>query len=144
MGDCMIRTWSGRLAAIAALGSLALAPVRADDLPGILWETTSQMVMAGMPMAMPPTTLKVCMAREMTRPPPGGDKTCVNTNWQRTANKATWTMQCTGEMPMTGTGEMTFDAQGNYSGAINATADGMSMTIKLSGKKIGPCDKPIG
>jgi len=47
---------------------------------GILWEMTSQMVMEGMPMAMPPRTMKLCTARQWTRPPPGGDKTCVNSN----------------------------------------------------------------
>ena len=57
-------------------------------------------------------------------------------------NKATWTMQCGGQMPMTGTGEITFDSADSYTGAINATANGMNMTIKLSGKKIGTCDNP--
>jgi hypothetical protein len=140
----MIKHWHGGTVAAGTLLLLALTPVRAADPPGILWQTTSQMVMEGMPMAMPPTTLKVCMAREMTQPPPGGDQSCVNTDFQRSGNRATWKMQCSGQMPMTGTGEMTFDAQGNYTGAINATADGMSMTIKLSGKKIGTCDNPIG
>jgi hypothetical protein len=31
-----------------------------------------------------------------------------------------------------------------YSGAIDATAEGMTMKINLSGKKLGTCDKPIG
>lgn len=140
----MIRTWSGRLAAIAALGLLALVPVRAADPPGDLWQMTSQMEMVGMPMAMPPNKVKICTAREWTQPPPGGDKSCVNSNFQRTGNKATWDMTCSGDMPMTGTGEMTFDAAGNYTGSINATAEGMTIKINLSGTKIGTCDKPIG
>jgi hypothetical protein len=61
----------------------------------------------------------------------------------RTANKATWDMVCTGERPMTGTGEMTFDAQGNYTGAIHATSEGMTITINLAGTKVGTCDRPI-
>ena len=139
----MLRSWTGRLAAIAALGLLALVPVRAEDPPGILWDTTSQMVMEGMPFVMPPTALKLCMPGVWTRPPPGGDSSCVNTNFQRTGNKATWTMQCTGERAMTGTGEMTFDAQGNYTGEINAVSESMAMKIKVTGKKVGTCDKPI-
>jgi hypothetical protein len=47
-------------------------------------------------------------------------------------------------MPMTGTGEINFAADGSYTGAITATADGMSMRINLSGRKIGTCDNPIG
>ena len=52
-------------------------------------------------------------------------------------------MQCTGDMPMTGTGEITFDTPDSYTGAITATADGMSLTIRLTGTKIGTCDNPV-
>lgn len=131
------------LAAMAAL-FFALAPASAQD-PGDLWQTTSQMVMEGLPFSPPPTTLKICTAREWTQPPPGGDASCVTSNFTRVSpNKVTWTTQCSGEMPMTGTGEITFAADGSYTGAINATAEGMTMKIVLSGKKIGTCPNPIG
>jgi hypothetical protein len=132
------------MAATSAFLLLTLASARGDDPPGVLWETTSQMVMEGMPMGMPPQTVKFCAAREWTKPPPGGDASCVTSNFQREGNKVTWTMQCTGQMPMQGTGEITFDGSDSYTGAINATAQGMTMTIKLSGHKVGTCDKPVG
>lgn len=133
----------GGLVAAGSLLLLTLTPVRADDPPGILWQTTSQMAMEGMPFTPPPQSLKVCKAREWTRPPPGGDPSCVNSDFERVGNKVTWTMQCSGDMPMTGTGEMTFDGPDSYTGVIHATADGVTMTIRLSGKKIGTCDKPL-
>lgn len=138
----MIHAWPGRLAAVAFIGFLALTPVRADA-PGVLWQTTSQMVMEGLPFSPPPNTVKVCTPVVWTRPPPGGDPTCVNTNFQRTGNKVTWAMQCSGDMPMTGTGEITFDTPSSYKGAITATAEGMTILIKLSGTKLGTCDNPI-
>lgn len=138
----MTKHWQGGAVAAGILLLLALTPVRADA-PGVLWQTTSQMVMEGLPFSPPPTTLKVCRSAQWTRPPPGGDASCVNSNFQRSGNKITWTMQCSGDMPMTGTGEMTFEGTDSYTGAINATADGMAMTIRLSGKKIGTCDQPI-
>jgi len=138
----MTKHWQGGAFAAGTLLLLALTPVRADA-PGILWQTTSQMVMEGMPFSPPPTTLKLCKAKEWNKPPPGGDPSCVTTNYQRVGNKATWAMQCSGEMPMTGTGEMTFAADGSYSGVINMMADGMPMKIVISGKKIGTCDKPL-
>jgi len=140
----MLKSWSVCFAASVLLMLLVLSPARAGDPPGNLWEMSSQMSMEGMPMAMPPNRLKVCTAKEWTKPPPGGDASCVNSNFQRDGNKATWTMQCSGEMPMQGTGEITFDSADSYSGAIKATAEGMNMTIRLSGKKIGTCDKPVG
>lgn len=138
----MIKHWHGGAVAAGTLLLLVLTPVRAADPPGILWQTTSQMVMEGMPFTPPPTTLKVCSAKEWTRPPPGGDRSCVTTNYKRVGNKATWTMQCSGDMPMTGAGEMTFEGTDSYTGVITATTEGMTMLIKLSGKKIGTCDNP--
>lgn len=134
---------TARLAAASSLILLALAPAHATDPPGFEWETTSQMVMPGLPFTPPATKMKVCSPRVWTRPPPGGDSSCVNTDFVQTGNKVTWKTQCTGQMAMTGTGEITFEGEDAYTGAITATADGMNMTINLSGKKIGTCDNPI-
>ncbi len=143
MGERMNTALTVRLAAASSLILLGLAPAHASDPPGIEWETTSQMVMPGLPFSPPPTKLKVCTPRVWTRPPPGGDPTCVNSDFVQTGNKVTWTMQCSGQMPMTGTGEITFNGPDSYTGAITATADGMTMTINLSGTKIGTCNNPI-
>jgi hypothetical protein len=143
-GEYMIKAWSGRLLAACAFLLVAFAPALADDPPGILWEMKSQMSMPGLPITPPPNTVNVCTAREWTQPPPGRDTTCVNSNFQRSGSKVTWDMQCGGEMPMTGHGEINFEGEDSYSGAIAATADGMSVTINLSGEKLGTCDHPIG
>jgi len=139
----MITTSTGRLAAAAALALLLmLLPAFAADPPGVLWETTSQMAMPGMPTQMPAQTQKVCSAKTWTKPPPGGDPSCVTSDYKMVGNKATWKMQCSGQMPMQGTGEIVFAGTDAYTGAIQATAQGMNMTIKLAGKKVGTCDKP--
>jgi hypothetical protein len=100
------------------------------------------MAMAGMPMQMAPQTQKVCSAKTWTKPPPGGDKSCVASDYKVVGNKATWKMQCSGQMPMQGTGEINFEGADAYSGVILATSQGMNMTIKLAGKKVGTCDNP--
>jgi hypothetical protein len=139
----MTGSWSGHLLVAIPLTLIGLAEVRAADPPGVLWETTSQMVMPGMPMSPPPRTAKVCAAKVWTKPPPGADRSCVQTDFRVVGNKATWKMQCTGgDMPMTGTGEITFDGTDSYTGAIDVTSEGVNMTIKLAGKKVGTCDNP--
>lgn len=129
-------------ASVAALAFFLFSPAHAADPPGILWQTTSQMTMQGMPFSPPPQSLKVCAPETWTRPPPGGDPSCVMSDYRLAGNKATWTMQCSGKPPMSGTGEMTFESSDAYTGLIKATAEGMTMTIRLTGKKIGTCDNP--
>jgi hypothetical protein len=98
-----------------------------------VWEVTTQNAMEGMPTQMPAQTTKVCAANDITQPParPG----CTNSNFQRTGNTATWDVACTGQMAMTGHGEMTFESPDSYKGTIKFAAGQMNMTIKLAGHK---------
>ncbi|MBV6424808.1 MAG: hypothetical protein NAOJABEB_02622 [Steroidobacteraceae bacterium] len=131
------REWGGIAAATVFLGvALAAEPL------GVLWQTTSQVSMPGMPYSPAPHSQQLCTHPVWTRPPPGGDPSCKTFDYKIVGNKATWKMACGGRMPMTGVGEMTFNGPDSYTGQITATADGMNMTIALSGKKIGTCDNP--
>lgn len=132
-----------RSVAAAAVVVLAAVSASAADPEGVLWEQTSQMSMEGVSMSMPQTTLQVCTSKEWKAPPQGADDTCKVSDFKRDGNKLTWTMQCTGQMPMKGNGELTFLGDDAYTGVVKATAEGMSMTIRLSGRKIGTCDKPV-
>jgi len=124
--------------------SFASLMAHADGQPGVLWETTSKMVMAGMPMGPPPNTVKLCAAQEWTSPPPPPPgQSCTQSNFQRSGNKVSWDTQCTGQMEMSGHGEITFDSADSYTGAITFNAEGTNMTINLTGKKIGECDNPL-
>jgi len=141
----MIRSWSGRLLTAASFSILASAAI-ADESPGNLWKTTSQMVMPGMPFSPPPTTMQLCTAKEWTQPPPPPEgQSCTVSNFQRhDNNKVSWDTQCTGEMEMSGHGEITFTSDDAYTGTISFSAEGMTMTMNLSGTKIDECDNPIG
>lgn len=134
--------------AASALISLALVPPLAAQTgaKGDLWETTSQssMTMGGMSMPMPPQTQKVCAAKTWTRPPVGSNKdmNCTNSDFAIAGPKVTWTSVCTGQMAMTGKGEITRQGADAYAGTVKyAFAEG-GMTVVISGKKVGECDKP--
>lgn len=141
----MLHAWSGRLAAAALMSILAAVAV-AVERPGNLWQSTSQMSMDGVPMPpMPAQTMQLCTAKVWTRPPPPPPgQTCEVSNFQREGDKVSWDTQCTGEMAMTGHGEITFTSDDAYTGTISFTAEGMTMTVNLSGTKIDECDNPIG
>jgi hypothetical protein len=135
---------AGRHAIWALLGLLVFAPIGfADEPPGVRWETTSQPVLQGMPGSIPAQKSDLCTPRVWTRPPPGGDQTCKNSNFRMVDNKASWDVVCTGDMPMTGAGEILFEGSDSYTGTVRLTSEMMSMTINLTGKKVGTCDKPI-
>lgn len=134
------------LAGFLALGPIPL-PARAAEStpipkkPGDQWEVTSQMSMEGMPMQMPAQKSKVCSPKEWKEPPaPMNDRQkCQNSDFKVTGAKATWKVVCTSPA-MTGEGEITRDGAEAYSGTIKFTSEEGNMTLKLSGKRIGPCE----
>jgi hypothetical protein len=134
-----------RSALAAASLLLGLPPVSADEAPakGDLWEVTSKMSMEGMPMEMPAHTLKVCAAKNWTKPPAGDNpnQKCTRTEYKISGDKVTWTESC--ESPsMTGKGEITREGSDAYSGSIVYAARRGNMTIKLAGHKVGECSNP--
>jgi hypothetical protein len=125
-------------------GDQASTPSSTAGNAGDLWNTTSQMSMEGMPMSMPAHSMKVCARHDAAQPPMASnpDQKCENTNFQRSASTVTWTTSCKNPQ-MTGEGQITYDSPDSYSGTIKFTSEGGAMTIKLTGKKIGTCDKPV-
>jgi hypothetical protein len=110
---------------------------------GDLWETTSQMSMAAMPMQMPITKVRVCQVKNRTEPPvaTNSQQNCSYLNFQRTGSKVTWKVQCTGPA-MTGSGELNYTGADSYTGVMTFTTEQGNMSINLTGKKVGECDNP--
>jgi hypothetical protein len=132
---------SSRNLAVAAVLTLGLGALGAGQAPtGDLWETTSQMSMEGSPIQLPSNTAKVCAAKNWSQPP-NSQKNCKSSNMMVEGAKVTWDVQCTGPS-MTGHGEITREGADAYKGLIKFTGDQGNMTIKISGRKLGECDKP--
>lgn len=108
---------------------------------GEQWETTTRMSMEGMPMQMPAQTVKICAKANPTEPPGATRENCTNTSFNRTGNKVTWTVHCTGP-EMTGTGEITYTGTDAYTGTIHFVSAQGNMTINMTGRKIGTCNNP--
>ena len=114
--------------------------------PGEYWELTSKMEMQGMPMAMPTTTMKVCVPIGGERDPKyATDKNCVVSDVVNSGNKTSWKMRCNhdGEI-MNGSGEMS-GTRDNSEGTMrmSGTSGGkkFDMTNTYKNKRIGgACD----
>lgn len=127
---------------------LIAPPVIAQDAQpiGVLWESTSQMTMEGMPFSPPPQTHKLCTPVEWSAPPSTGaeDRGCVNSDFVRAENAVTWTSTCTGPPAMNGQGRIEFEdeAARAYSGELRYVTPDGNVVIKLSGRAVGDCDNP--
>jgi hypothetical protein len=138
-----VRPAAAALSLLLAACAFGADAAPAGREPGDLWEVTSQMSMEGMPMQMPATTQKVCAAKTWTEPPGGNaDKSCETLEFKSTATTTTWKVRCAGPPAMTGVGEITRSAPDAYKGTMTMTmGDEGSMTLKLSGRRVGDCDR---
>lgn len=134
--------------AAGALVMLGLVPPLAapTSAKGDLWESTSQssMTVGGMSMPMPPQTQRVCAAKTWNRPPVASSKeqNCTNSDFAIAGPRVTWTSVCSGQMAMTGKGDITRQGTDAYSGTVKyALAEG-TMTVAIAGKQVGECDNP--
>ena len=130
------------LLTVASMLPIAVMAEGTDDL----WEVTTKMEMPGMPMAMPPQTIRQCLAK--------GSKddayiprqqNCRVVDSQRTGNRITLKMVCPGTDAMEATGDVTV-AAASYDGRMTMVMcrDGQSMEMAstFTGKRVGACTAP--
>ncbi|MCX5870081.1 MAG: DUF3617 domain-containing protein [Deltaproteobacteria bacterium] len=119
------------------------APVFAAETTGEWWEVNQKMEMPGMPdfAAMMPgnAPTKVCIAPGQDSQPfksKEKDKDCTISDVKKSGNAVTFTMKCTGEHPMTGTGEIT-STPTSFSQKIKIHSQDGDMMMVTNGKRIG-------
>ena len=129
---------------VLILMSLPTTILAANGIREGMWEITSQMEMPGMPMQMPPTTIKHCYTKKDVKDEKkviSRDKNCTVTDFKRSGNKVTWKMKCTGKHAGVFSGETVFSGD-SYESNMNmqSTAGQVrSMSMKVKGKRIGNC-----
>jgi hypothetical protein len=150
----MNRTAGGATVVLAA-AALALAPARTsaqakgktpapaaiEREPGVVWEHTVSMEMAG--FSMPGQTSRICKPRKDWNEPPGSgrdDEKCKVTDVRRSGQTMTWKVACEGKEKYTGEGEMTW-AGDAYTGKMTMhSADG-DMLMRMKGRQTSEaCD----
>jgi hypothetical protein len=105
------------------------------------YDITVRMEMPG--MAMPPMSQRMCVKKG------GSDQdfiprqdNCRVSDTTRSGSRLTFKMVCTGNNPMTGTGDFTFVANG-YNGQIRMKGkmegQDMAMTQTIEGRRVGGC-----
>ncbi len=129
------------LVLVVAMLSVPAMLFAADPITEGLWEITTQTEMPGMPMAIPPNTIKQCYTKEDVKDQKkviARDKNCTLTDYKVSGNKVVWAMKCTGENSGTFNGETIFSSNA-YNSTMKMNTQGHSMTVKVKGKRIGNC-----
>ena len=111
------------------------------------WEITTKMEMPGMPMEMPAFTHTQCMTQEDFVPDSSqqqqqGDGNCEPVKVKTSGNTVTWSIKCKSEEGgvVTGDGTMTYKKD-SFTGSMKMNQNGMAMTMKMTGKYIGKCER---
>lgn len=105
------------------------------------WEITAKMEMPGMPMEMPAVTFSQCLTGQDNIPVNRNEmKDCRLLSSQVDGNVAQWVMQCTkGGETVKSRGRITYKGD-SFDGVVNISMQGMEMTQKMKGRRVGPCE----
>lgn len=78
-------------------------------------------------------------------PPDSPGEHCVRTSYTWTGTRLDWQMKCSGDMEITGGGNIVFDSPEHYRGNITTSGsfngNQFTSTISLDGKRVGECSK---
>lgn len=110
------------------------------------WETTMRMEIPGLPIKMPAVKTVACVTKEDAENPeksvPSASKegSCKVSDYQVDGQTVTWKFKCEGKNASTGEGTLTY-SENAYDGEMIMETDGQEMTMKMSGKRLGDCEK---
>ena len=130
---------------VLGVAATAASAIQGPMRPG-RWEVVMNMEMPNMPMAMPEMKNTQCITPEqLAKDPASGlprgmnqSKECTVSDYKAQGNTLTWKMACTGQMAMTGTGELTFKGD-SYTGLMKMAMPQGEMQMKMAGKRLGDC-----
>ena len=128
--------------AVAALCALAVpVAVLAGPAKAGKWETTSEATVGG--RAMPARTTTHCITKEEADNaeklvPPSSRSDCKMSDVKVDGGTVSWKMTCD-KSQMSGDGTITYK-DASYTGHMNIKSPTMEVTVKYSGKYVGPCD----
>jgi len=115
------------------------------DLNPGKYEITAKVEMKGVPGGMPAQTMTQCITEQ--DPVPVGSANaqgCKITDMKTKGNTVTYTMECEQQgMKTKTTGQMTYKGdtfEGTSKTEMGPAAGGMTVTTKISGKRIGKCE----
>lgn len=115
--------------------------VSAMDMKDGLWEITTKVEMPGMPMEMPATKSTQCLTSKDSVPQDKEqhDQDCKIKKIDIKGNTVTWEVDCISDGErVKGNGRVTYKGD-TFEGETKMEMEGMNMTHKMKGRRIGNC-----
>ncbi len=143
----IMKTKMNKKISVALLLSLSAAPAFAQtpDITEGLWEVSSQVSMAAMPMKIPAMTMQQCFTKQSMNPENIlQQNNCQMHDLDIQNNLVRWSMNCEQDgMKMQGLGEIQYQKT-SFSGTFDMTMSGapqgaMAMQTKITGRYLGKC-----
>ena len=126
--------------------TVAAASFAQGDMREGLWEITVQADLAGQPMSEQPLVVRQCITRqsaqELMSQLSGSTGSCSVSDYRQDGAHATWNMVCTGQLSVSGKGEVTARGDsftGNLELQVAMGAQSVPMNQKFSAHRIGDC-----
>jgi hypothetical protein len=115
------------LAAMVPLGAMAQDPVKEG-----LWEVSIQGEIGGQPISTTPLVVRQCInnqtAQQLMAQLSGGAGGCQVSDLRQEGNRARWNLSCSGQVEVSGSGELTMMSDG-----FNGTLD---LVVGMGGQSV--------
>lgn len=118
----------------------------ADALQEGLWEVTVRMEIAGQPATAEPLVVRQCInqqsPQDLVAKLTGAGGGCQVSDLRQEGNRARWNMTCSGQIELTGTGDVTLSGDG-FDGTLNAMIGMGGTTVPIlqtfGARRVGDC-----
>ncbi|MET0052227.1 MAG: DUF3617 family protein [Candidatus Thiodiazotropha sp.] len=135
-----------KLHTVIAIGSLLLGSsgtLMAADVnmnPG-LWKWTAVMDMPNMPIQLPPASYTTCITQADFVPKDSQlGQSCETIDLVTEGDKVSWNIACNQQgQATTSNGAITYHGD-TAEGIINITSQGVQLTSRTTGQRLGPCE----
>jgi hypothetical protein len=131
---------------IVALFLYATPAAAQDPVREGLWEISIQGQVGGQPISSTPLVVRQCIdqqsAQDLMAKLAGGAGGCQISDFSREGSRTRWSLNCTGQVEVSGTGEVTLNSNG-FNGSLDLIVGmgGQSLPMQqtFDARWVGPC-----
>jgi hypothetical protein len=125
---------------------LPLSAMGQDPVKEGLWEVSIQGEIAGQPISATPLVVRQCInnqtAQDLMAQLTGGAGGCQMSDLKHEGNRARWNLSCSGQVDVSGSGELTMTSDG-FNGTLNVLVGMGGQTVPLlqtfNARRVGAC-----